>query len=140
MDDLGARAYWTSAIVSIIAALGILRPTWDDNAGSRFARVAPVEPAGAHESTQTSADDGSFDASFNDGGDLLDPAVAGAIATAEALGHDGATGDAATGESPTTPGARGWTRSRYAAMFRALQQQAGDGAAYATVDTPDSPE
>jgi hypothetical protein len=134
MDDLGPRAYWTSLVVSIIAALGILRPTWDSSAGSRFARVSPAKTPDT--TRTTAADDGSFESSLNDGSNLLGPESR--IAVADNL-YD-------TGESPENSPAREgeparWPSARALALLKAMAaQREHAGATYATVDTPDSPE
>ncbi len=114
MDELGARAYWASLGVLVVAATGVLRPTWDPNAGSRFARGGGAAPA----ATQTSQ---------------IVPAADEGLVTTEGgaesvIADQGAADDQPVvgGTTPAESGAmaygnRQWARSRVAAARRAMQ-------------------
>lgn len=126
MDDLGGRAYWTSLAVCLIASLGILRPTWDANAGSRFARLnASPSPA-----TQTSSvGDEGFDSSMVvPGADGMDPVAEPVPDPAMELAQI---------EEPAMVSHYG--RSRLAALRALALQNAGNTSDLATVPTDGEP-
>lgn len=147
MDDVGVRAYWTSLLVSLVAALGMLRPTWDQNAGSRFARSAPASP-----STTTSAaqPDPILDPWTNvatawtsDATPLIGlmlpeaPSRFGTLRLAEAL-DDGIPVLASIPLSDSSPVPGHWGRARVAALRQALARQHGATAPEALTEVPDS--
>lgn len=130
MDEIGGRTYWASLALMLLASMGVLRPTWDAAAGSRFARGGAGTPAAASAGsgvTPTSAEQ-------------ADPAIEDQAIGEEAAQSVVAESVAAVPDSAAQPGAvmgtRNWARSRVAALRRAADESMGVAGAEADLAEP----
>ncbi len=127
MDEIGGKTYWASLAVLVIAWMGLMRPTWDGDAGSRFVRVRPAE-AGQQAASADAAYQSSMAADGADGFGVVGDGAGAFAGQASGFGEvrlaearaDG-NGEVGGGfvDAASSSGSRHWARSRVAAIRRA---------------------
>lgn len=128
MDEIGARTYWASLAVLVVAWMGLMRPTWDGDAGSRIVRVRPAEGGATQAAADASANAAGQSSAVNDGFDVVSGNESAATLASSGFGE--LRMSEGLGEMSGAPagGVRNLGRSRAMAMRRAAMQAQADAA------------